>query len=103
AHGHGPTFVFVHGFAVTSRVWTKQFRDLPRAGIRTVAFDHRGHGASTTDARGMTIEDLADDVRVVLEGLDVRDAVVIGHSMGGMAVLAFATRFPDVASARLRG
>jgi pimeloyl-ACP methyl ester carboxylesterase len=103
AHGHGPTFLFVHGFATTSRVWTKQFRDLPRAGIRTVAFDHRGHGASTAPMGDVSIDNLADDIRVVVEGLDLRDAVVVGHSMGGMALLAFAVRYPEVAAARLRG
>jgi len=103
AHGHGPTFLFVHGFAMTSRVWTKQFRDLPRAGIRTVAFDHRGHGASTAPMYETSIDNLADDVRMVVEGLDLRDAMVVGHSMGGMALLAFAVRYPEVAAARLRG
>ena len=103
AHGQGPTFLFVHGFAMTSRVWTKQFRDLPRAGIRTVAFDHRGHGGSTAPMYETSIDNLADDVRVVIEGLDLRDAVVVGHSMGGMALLAFAVRYPEVAAARLRG
>lgn len=103
AHGHGPTFLFVHGFAMSSRVWTKQFRDLPRAGIRAVAFDHRGHGASTAPMQETSIDNLADDVRVVIEGLDLRDAMVVGHSMGGMALLAFAVRYPEVAAARLRG
>lgn len=103
ANGHGPTFLFVHGFAMTSRVWTKQFRDLPRAGIRAVAFDHRGHGASTVPMVETSIDNLADDVRVVVEGLDLRDAMVVGHSMGGMALLAFAVRYPEVAAARLRG
>ena len=42
SHGHGPAFLFVHGLGMTSRVWTKQFRMLPPAGIRTAAFDHRG-------------------------------------------------------------
>lgn len=103
AHGRGPAFLFVHGFAMTSRVWTKQFRDLPHAGIRTIAFDHRGHGASTAPMADTSVDNLADDVRVVVEGLDLRDAVVVGHSMGGMALLAFAVRYPEVAAARLRG
>lgn len=103
AHGHGPTFLFVHGFATTSRVWTKQFRDLPPAGIRTVAFDHRGHGASSAPMAETVVGNLADDVRVVVEGLDLRDALVVGHSMGGMALLAFAVRYPEVAAARLQG
>jgi len=106
SHGHGPAFLFVHGLGVTSRIWTKQFRMLPPAGIRTVAFDHRGHGASTAIATGRgpdSIDELADDVRAVIEDLDLRDLVIVGHSMGGMALLAFAVRHPDVLAARVRG
>lgn len=102
-HGDGPSFVFVHGFAVTSRIWTKQFRDLPAAGARVLAFDHRGHGASTPAFAGAEIESLADDLRVVLEGLDVRDGVLVGHAMGGMALLSFAVRHPEVLVRRVRG
>ena len=107
SHGHGPAFLFVHGLGMTSRIWTKQFRMLPPAGIRTVAFDHRGHGASTAvpagPGAGGSIDELADDVRAVVEGLDLRDVVIVGHSMGGMALLAFAIRHPDVLAARVRG
>jgi pimeloyl-ACP methyl ester carboxylesterase len=106
SHGRGPAFLFVHGLGVTSRIWTKQFRMLPPAGIRTVAFDHRGHGASTaqpTKSGTDAINELADDVRAVIEGLDLRDLVVVGHSMGGMALLAFAVRHADVVAARVRG
>jgi 3-oxoadipate enol-lactonase len=106
SHGHGPAFLFVHGLGVTSRIWTKQFRMLPLAGIRTVAFDHRGHGASTavhTSKGADSVDQLADDVRAVIENLDLRDVVVVGHSMGGMALLAFALRHPDIVAARVRG
>jgi pimeloyl-ACP methyl ester carboxylesterase len=102
-HGRGPAFLFVHGFALTSRIWTKQFHLLPPAGIRTVAFDHRGHGASTASIVDTSVGTLADDVRVVVEELDLRDVVLVGHSMGGMALLAFALRHPRVLSTRVRG
>src|SRR5262249_56206087 len=52
SEGHGPAFLFVHGLGVTSRIWTKQFAMLPPAGLRAVAFDHRGHGASTAPPSG---------------------------------------------------
>jgi pimeloyl-ACP methyl ester carboxylesterase len=112
SHGHGPAFLFVHGLGMTSRIWTKQFRMLPPAGIRTVAFDHRGHGASTAAPSGPgpegsrpsgSIDQLADDVRAVVQGLELRDLVIVGHSMGGMALLAFAIRHPDVLATRVRG
>lgn len=107
AHGHGPPFLFAHGFAATSRVWTKQFRVLPPAGIRAVAFDQRGHGQSTSPVlappAGPSIDQLADDIRLVVEDLDLRDALAVGHALGGMALVAFAARYPEVAAARLRG
>ena len=52
---------------------------------------------------GHSIDNLAEDVRSVLEGLDLRGAVLVGHSMGGMAVQAFAIRHPDIALERLSG
>jgi pimeloyl-ACP methyl ester carboxylesterase len=52
---------------------------------------------------GHSIDNLADDVRSVLEALDLRDVVLVGHSMGGMAVQAFAIRHPDVLHERVRG
>jgi pimeloyl-ACP methyl ester carboxylesterase len=103
AHGHGPSFLFVHGLAMTSRIWTKQFRMLPPAGIRTVAFDHRGHGASTAPLIEGSIERLADDVHTVMAQLDLRDVVLVGHSTGGMAVLAYALQHSQEAAARVRG
>ena len=52
---------------------------------------------------GHSLDNLADDLRTVLEGLDLHDVVLVGHSMGGMAVQAFAIRHPDVLHARVRG
>ena len=101
--GDGPPVVFCHGVTLSSRVWAKQFRSFPAAGFRAVAFDSRGHGESVAGDTGHSIDNLADDLRSVLEGLDLRDAVLVGHSMGGMAVQAFAIRHPDVLHERVRG
>ena len=101
--GDGPPVVFCHGVTLTSRVWAKQFQSFPAAGFRAVAFDSRGHGESVAGATGHSIDNLADDLRSVLEGIDLRDAVLVGHSMGGMAVQAFAIRHPDVLHERVSG
>ena len=98
-----PTIVLSHGVTLSSRVWTKQFRTLPDAGVRTIAFDHRGHGESVVGDSGHTVENLAWDVRTIVEGLDLHDAVLVGHSMGGVAVQAFAAMHPEVARSRVRG
>ena len=101
--GDGPPIVFSHGVTIDSRVWMKQFAELPDAGVRTIAFDHRGHGESLVGSTGHSVENLAADVRSVLETLDVRDAVLVGHSMGGIAAQAFALRHPEVLHERVRG
>ncbi|HSO94511.1 MAG TPA: alpha/beta fold hydrolase [Acidimicrobiia bacterium] len=101
--GHGPPILFSHGVTITSRVWIKQFRSLPPHGVQTIAFDHRGHGESTLGDTGHSIDNLAADLRTVLETLDLRDAILVGHSMGGVAVQAFALRHPDVLHERVRG
>lgn len=103
ARGEGPVVVFCHGVTLSSRVWAKQFETFPAAGFRAVAFDSRGHGESVVGATGHSLDNLADDLRTVLESLDLRDAVLVGHSMGGMAVQAFAIRHPGVVEERVAG
>ncbi|MGZ8752650.1 MAG: alpha/beta fold hydrolase [Acidimicrobiia bacterium] len=102
-YGDGPTIVFSHGVTLSNRTWVKQFDALPKQGFRVVAFDHRGHGESKAGSSGHSIDNLADDVRTVLDALDVRDGVMVGHSMGGIAVLAYVTRHPEHAAEHLRG
>ena len=95
SRGDGPPVVFCHGVTLSSPLG-EAVRGVPRRGFRAVAFDSRGHGESVAGETGHSIDNLADDVRSVLEGLDLRDVVLVGHSMGGMAVQAFAIRHPDV-------
>jgi pimeloyl-ACP methyl ester carboxylesterase len=92
-----------HGVTLTSRVWVKQFAELPERGVRVVAFDHRGHGESLVGESGHSVSNLGWDVRSVIEGLDLRDVVVVGHSMGGIAVEAFAIEHADVVRERVAG
>jgi pimeloyl-ACP methyl ester carboxylesterase len=103
SRGTGPPVVLSHGVTINSSVWVKQFETLPAAGLRAVAFDHRGHGRSVVGDSGHSLENLAWDVRTVLEELDLRDAVLVGHSMGGVAIQAFVARHPDIARERVRG
>ncbi len=103
SRGEGPVVVFCHGVTLSSRVWAKQFASFPAAGFRAVAFDSRGHGESRAGSTGHSLDNLADDLRTVLEALDLRDVILVGHSMGGMAVQAFAIRHPDVLDERVSG
>jgi pimeloyl-ACP methyl ester carboxylesterase len=101
--GTGRPVLLSHGVTLSVRTWVSQLEQLPADGFEVIAFDHRGHGASTVGSEGHTIDALAWDVRTVLERLDLRDAILVGHSMGGVAVQAFCLRFPEVAAERVSG
>jgi pimeloyl-ACP methyl ester carboxylesterase len=101
--GVGPPILLSHGVTLSVRTWCYQLESLPREGFRVLAFDHRGHGASVAGSSGHSLVNLGEDVRSVLVGLDLRDVVLVGHSMGGVAVEQFVTTFPDVARERVAG
>jgi non-heme chloroperoxidase len=92
--GEGPAIVLVHGVTLSDAVWVRQFAAL--AGRhRVIAIDQRGHGPSVAGDDGYTFDRLAQDVLDVLEALAVRNAVLVGHSMGGMVSLTAALAEPD--------
>ena len=101
--GTGAPIVLSHGVTLSVRTWVRQLETLPAQGFRVVAFDHRGHGKSKLGASGFSVDNLGDDIRSVLERLDLRDAVLVGHSMGGIAVQSFLLRHPEVAAERVKG
>jgi pimeloyl-ACP methyl ester carboxylesterase len=103
SRGKGPTILFSHGVTLSTRVWVKQFEQLPELGFRCVAFDHRGHGESKCGTSGHSILNLAEDMRTLMERMDLRNVVLVGHSMGGIAVQSFVARYPELAAERVRG
>jgi non-heme chloroperoxidase len=98
-----PPIVFSHGVTLSVRTWFHQLEELPKEGFRAIAVDQRGHGRSVPGQEGHSLENLGRDVKTVLEGLDLRGAVLVGHSLGGVAVQSFVTRFPDIAAERVAG
>jgi pimeloyl-ACP methyl ester carboxylesterase len=98
--GQGPPLVLLHGIMLSSALWVHQLRDLALH-HRVIAIDLRGHGQSLPGSTGSGIPILAADVAAVLEALAVEQAVVVGHSMGGMVALQMALDLPP-AERRLR-
>lgn len=94
--------VFLHGVTLSSRIWHYQLRDLGDE-FRVLALDQRGHGQSIAGTDGYGLARLARDVLTVLEKLDLHDAVLIGHSMGGFAVMQFCIDHQDVLAERVAG
>lgn len=100
--GTGRPLVLVHGITLRCDVWAPQFHQLTDR-FRVIAVDLRGHGASKAGRDGYGMPRLAADLATLLEDLDLRDAIVVGHSMGGMAVMRFCGDFPDVLAERVAG
>jgi len=98
-----PPVVLSHGVTLSVRTWFHQLESLPQAGLRVIAFDHRGHGQSLLGDEGHSVENLGRDFKTLLEALDLENAVLVGHSMGGIAVESFVTQFSDVAARRVAG
>ena len=99
----GPSVVLSHCWTGAMELWGGVARRLVASGHRVVLYDQRGHGRSTLGRAPLTVDLLGHDLRTVLEALDVRDAVLAGHSMGGMTVQALAANHPEVVASRARG
>lgn len=91
----GLPVVFVHSFAGSSSHWAAQLDHL-RQGRRAIAFDLRAHGESAPSARGdYAVRSFADDIAAVVDALGLERFVLVGHSLGGAAGIAYAGTHPD--------
>jgi pimeloyl-ACP methyl ester carboxylesterase len=99
--GTGTPVLFVHSWAVSSRLWDYQFAALGDAGVRCLAYDRRGHGRSDEPAGGYDFDTLADDLADVIEALDVDNLTLVGHSMGPGEIVRYLTRHGDAKVKRL--
>jgi 3-oxoadipate enol-lactonase len=89
-----PYFVCLHGLADTLEIWSKVAGPLAARG-RVVLVDQRGHGESEAPPGPYRREDLAVDVRTLLDRLDIPQAVLVGHSMGGIVAMTAALAYRD--------
>jgi pimeloyl-ACP methyl ester carboxylesterase len=93
-HGAGsPALVFVHGWSCDRSYWEGQLEPFARD-FRVVAVDLAGHGDSGLGRETWTIEAFGGDVAAVVEGLGLERMILIGHSMGGHAIVEAARRLP---------
>ena len=90
------TVIFVHGYALNLDCWHFQ-RAGYRDQVRAVFFDHRSHGRSARSAADRcTIEQIGLDLRCVIEQTAPGPCVLVGHSMGGMAIVSLAEQHPEL-------
>jgi non-heme chloroperoxidase len=90
--GSGQPVVFSHGWPLSADAWDSQMLFLASHGYRVVAHDRRGHGRSSQPWSGNEMDTYADDLATLVEALDLKDAVHIGHSTGGGEVARYIGR-----------
>ena len=90
--GAGQPVVFSHGWPLNADAWDSQAVLVADAGYRAIAHDRRGHGRSTQTWDGNHMDQYADDLAEVIEQLDLRDIVIVGHSTGGGEVTRYLGR-----------
>jgi len=81
-HGSGPPVVLIHGYPLSGKAWDKQVPVLLDMGCRVITYDRRGFGKSSQPVTGYDYDIFAADLNALMEKLDLREAVIVGHSMG---------------------
>ena len=90
--GTGQPIVFSHGWPLSSDDWDTQMLFFLAQGYRVVAADRRGHGRSEQVRGGHDMDHYADDLKAVVDHLDLTDAIHVGHSTGGGEVVHYIAR-----------
>jgi non-heme chloroperoxidase len=90
--GRGRPVVFSHGWPLNADAWDEQLFFVASHGYRAIAHDRRGHGRSSQPWDGHDMDHYADDLADLIEALDLRDVVLVGHSTGGGEVVRYIGR-----------
>jgi non-heme chloroperoxidase len=91
--GRGRPITFSHGWPLNADAWDEQMFFLASHGFRCIAHDRRGHGRSSQPWDGNDLDTYADDLAALMRALDLRSAVMIGHSTGGGEVTRYIGRY----------
>src|ERR1700690_3828661 len=105
AWGKGHPVVFSHGWPLSADAFEDQMFFLANHGYRCIAHDRRGHGRSSPPLNGNDMDTYADDLATLVETLDLKNAIHVGHSTGGGEVARYIGRHGTkrVAQAMLGG
>lgn len=90
--GTGRALVLTHAWPLNADIWDYQAAALSKAGYRVISYDRRGFGRSGKPETGYNFDTFADDLAAVIDQTGVRDATIIGYSMGGGEVVRYLTR-----------
>lgn len=98
----GKTLVLVHAFKMNALTWSLVWNELRSRGHRVIALDLPGHGESNVgNGEGLSLGSLAEDLRVVLDHLNVSNGALVGHSLGGFISIQYLLEYTSHAAQRL--
>ncbi|MBC7647068.1 MAG: alpha/beta hydrolase [Pseudopedobacter sp.] len=92
-HGSGQPVVLIHGFPLSGHSWERQEAALLGAGYRAITYDRRGFGASSKPSSGYDYDTFTDDLKHLLEHLDLQSVVLVGFSMGNGEVTRYLSKY----------
>jgi non-heme chloroperoxidase len=92
-HGTGTPVILIHGYPLSGASWEKQVPALLAAGHRVITYDRRGFGNSSQPTIGYDYDTFADDLRMLITHLELRDVALVGFSMGGGEVARYLGKY----------
>jgi non-heme chloroperoxidase len=91
-YGQGKPVILIHGWPLSNEMWEYQIDFLVQNGFRVIAYDRRGFGKSSQPWDGYDYDTLSDDLQEIIEQLELKDATLVGFSMGGGEVVRYFSR-----------
>ncbi|WP_119327415.1 alpha/beta hydrolase [Companilactobacillus musae] len=97
-YGQGQSIVLIEGFGGYQEIWQAQVDYLKNMNCRVITYDHRNHGRSQRTNLGLTIERLTKDLAELIDYLNLKDPILVGHSMGASIVYSYLSRYKNLKS-----
>ena len=91
--GVGKPVIFIHGWPLNHEMWEHQLMELPQHNLRCIAYDRRGFGKSDRPWESYDYDTLADDLKAIIDGLDLKDVTLVGFSIGGGEIARYIGKY----------
>ena len=92
-YGKGKPVILIHGWPLSGEMWEYQINDLVEAGYRVITYDRRGFGKSSQPWDGYDYDTMTDDLKALIDHLNLRNITLVGFSMGGGEVVRYFSRY----------